>query len=819
MYSRSLLALALVVLSETSAAHHPEPTDCEGVWAQGSTPIKRGRRATSWATYWAQSATPGAVTKRLVAGMQTEIGSLTASIVDGVLTASYSVDAGAPWQLTEADLYVGIAPPERVAPGRFPYHSGPIEATRHQFSIPLATFGTATTLYLAAHAEACSGGPGDPSELESGTVDSTGGTLTFPGLTIEVEPGELLDTVTFEVAVVPQPAALPAGATANGPTYEISLATGEHALDAPVTLRFTGLTDDGDPDTMLTVLHFNEALSKYEPLTLWDTADTYAVVESRAFSSFTPAQLAVQTAPSSYSLPGFTSDTKGWSIANTGSFITVGGNCAGMSSYAAWMYKAHPEENLFSKYVGESAQIVALRAQVTQSTFNENTSLLNGLSEAEMGLYGRAALAMFEEPLVLSLYNNGPIGHAAVIFGYDDVGFLYYDPNAPGMERYLVWDELDGFDDYDFGGLMYDTFWMLSGPSTGSYADFQMLYNEAERGYDDPRIIITEPSSENLNLCETLVTGTLTNPNWRRVSVYAHGQRKDQELEPGNHQFELVGVPLRSGENLLVVVAGEDVDNPSTFGPTAAARVVRVISDEESGWPVVDSVTPSGLVGQVDDTVVFTAATHGEPTSYLWDFADGTTDPPGSTDAQATVRLLTPGTHRCKLLVENACGYKDFEFTYKVAGIHLLDFEGIVEWYVDEYGYGYWLPAPIGEFYADRGVHFAPNFIASYGSFSYPPSGIGIAYWPDASSMMTFDADIVGQIDVSYNGDAFDIEIWSGPNATGTRLATGSFPLSQAGGFFDRVLVPFTGPARSVKFLSNGGGRYLDDLAFEYQSD
>ena len=83
------------------------------------------------------------------------VGELTVVVVGGSLEVTYTMDPVDPgeegWELLETHLYVGVEPPEKSAPGQFPY--GPEDAIDGVYTILLTDFSGATTLYIAAQAE------------------------------------------------------------------------------------------------------------------------------------------------------------------------------------------------------------------------------------------------------------------------------------------------------------------------------------------------------------------------------------------------------------------------------------------------------------------------------------------------------------------------------------------------------------------------------------------------------------------------------------------------------------------------------------------
>ena len=86
----------------------------------------------------------------------TDIGDLNISYSEvipeaGEFNVVYSVDA--PWEIVETHVYIGLNPPKKSAPGRFPYVAG---------DIPFAGTGK---VYIAAHAEV---------RMDTGELDGLG---------------------------------------------------------------------------------------------------------------------------------------------------------------------------------------------------------------------------------------------------------------------------------------------------------------------------------------------------------------------------------------------------------------------------------------------------------------------------------------------------------------------------------------------------------------------------------------------------------------------------------------------------------------------
>jgi len=89
----------------------------------------------------------------LVAGQQYDAGWVTAVADDDSLKVTIHADNG--WVLLETHVYVGLIPPTKSAPGRFPFkHESLDGALSDSYEISLDGLGVACedTLYVAVHA-------------------------------------------------------------------------------------------------------------------------------------------------------------------------------------------------------------------------------------------------------------------------------------------------------------------------------------------------------------------------------------------------------------------------------------------------------------------------------------------------------------------------------------------------------------------------------------------------------------------------------------------------------------------------------------------
>ncbi|NVM57462.1 MAG: hypothetical protein HWN51_05020 [Desulfobacterales bacterium] len=76
------------------------------------------------------------------------VGQVTVAVSDSSLIVTFTTTGD--WEMTETHLYVGDIPPDKLAPGKFPFkHEDLGGVTSDEYVIPLAQGGI---LYIAAHA-------------------------------------------------------------------------------------------------------------------------------------------------------------------------------------------------------------------------------------------------------------------------------------------------------------------------------------------------------------------------------------------------------------------------------------------------------------------------------------------------------------------------------------------------------------------------------------------------------------------------------------------------------------------------------------------
>jgi hypothetical protein len=99
----------------------------------------------------------------LIAGQHTTVGSVRVEYdvtIDSLIITFETTDG---WKLYETHLYLGTTPPEKSAPGQFPYgHDSLPGVTSDPYTVPLTDLGAdyGDTLYIGAHAVVCKCGCG-----------------------------------------------------------------------------------------------------------------------------------------------------------------------------------------------------------------------------------------------------------------------------------------------------------------------------------------------------------------------------------------------------------------------------------------------------------------------------------------------------------------------------------------------------------------------------------------------------------------------------------------------------------------------------------
>jgi uncharacterized protein YfaP (DUF2135 family) len=425
----------------------------------------------------------------------------------------------------------------------------------------------------ASTSSACTGGTGG-----GGTVPTSGGTVTTELADVTVPAQAALSPLDVSVTPMAAPATLPSGVSAVGSAIDIELGTGQAAkLNAPVIIRLKYPSFLVHDPSKLGVLHFNG--TAYEPTTVLgeDPQNGTLTIETRTFSPFQIVDFSGMILPDSASV-GFSASTNGWNIQNFGSYFDGGGNCLGMSAYASWFFTSEASVNLNGHYSGlgtpSIAQLVATRAHLAQSQYwaLQSSTYLHTLGDARTATLMKFYLAAFGEPLVLLLAATpGNPSHASVVYGYDQTGFTFYDVNVPDTQQTVSWNGT-AWGTY----LTYRNFSFVAAPSFGRTEDFGALTAEAEGGFSSSSALtITNPTpGSQIPQTQTTLSGTVSGINGAaRIVAFVKGVREDLPIASG--AFSGL-IPVASGENTVIVLAGIDISAQSNWYLNAATRVFSV---------------------------------------------------------------------------------------------------------------------------------------------------------------------------------------------------------------------------------------------------
>jgi uncharacterized protein YfaP (DUF2135 family) len=413
----------------------------------------------------------------------------------------------------------------------------------------------------------------------SGTVTSAGGTVSTAALDMTIPQAASLAAQTVTVTSIVPPAGLPAALTPVGMALDVNVSQADK-LNAPVlmTIRYDDAAVVNEDD--LAVVHFNTSTRRYEPVTVLaqdKTANTFKI-ESRTFSPFAVVAMA-SPLPASHSVTNFSAVSNGWNIDNFGSYFSPGGNCLGMSGYAAW-YFGNRAGTLNSKFsaVGSVetsiAGLVSARAHLAQSQYwaQKSNTYLASLGNASTARLMRVYLALLDQPIILLLGANGSPRHASVLYGYDANGFRFYDVNQQGAAQSV---SFDGTNWGTYGG--YNSFGFVALPSLGRTEDFAQLTTEAEGGFASSALIaVTTPranqqvAARQINLAGSL-SGALNSS--RSLVTYVQGVPQQVPVTSGNFSATL---PVSTGQNTVVLFAGVDIANQSNWFRNAATRIINI---------------------------------------------------------------------------------------------------------------------------------------------------------------------------------------------------------------------------------------------------
>jgi uncharacterized protein YfaP (DUF2135 family) len=303
---------------------------------------------------------------------------------------------------------------------------------------------------------------------------------------------------------------------------------------------------------------------------------------------------------------GFRPSSDGWFIPNYGSYLTPGGMCLGMVSYAKWYFSYMKGGNgigLYDKYIegtptewrdDNTAIQLAARAHLGTSgiwsaltTQEYNWATSNAREVAISWLHG---MIVTDEPQLIGLKarsNNGTYldyAHAVMTYGYSNGMFEIYDPNFPGSSsgdrmREIPFTYTNGFNETYVSGktradnLVFNIFYHAGSKMAATPSAYTGLYLSAEKKFtgdsEFPTVTLTDTStvpagttpvdSDGDGIRDTpqntaVISGTITGGQSAINStlVFVSNHKYTVRVENGAFSQE---VPLYNGDNDIIVLA------------------------------------------------------------------------------------------------------------------------------------------------------------------------------------------------------------------------------------------------------------------------
>ena len=453
------------------------------------------------------------------------------------------------------------------------------------------TLGSATPSVTIACAQLLAGG--------TGLAAAAGGTVTSAAADVMVPAGASLTAQNVTVTTVAPPTGMPTALVPIGAAIDVVLDQ-PTKLNAPliVTLRYDAsvVTDESN----LAVVHYNTSTNKYEPTTILaqDTTAHAFTIASRVFSPFVVVSYDPATAiPASHMVSNFSPQNNGWNINNDFAYyFSPGGVCLGMSAYAIWYFE-NVKGNLNGAFPTSGspnvAEVLAIRAMLAQSQYWGVQSLIyeNMLGAEQVAKLMKFNLSVFDKPLILSLASPGH-GHASVLYGYDDAGFIFYDVNFQNEVHRI------SFDGTSFG--TYENYYIFgydAAESLGRTEDFSELTAEANAGFTNSQYIsVSSPDvTAPITAAPIMLTGTLATGLDPQTQLIAYIPGTTEDLQPvilasapGSYSYAISAPML--GTSTIVLLAGIQIDQQNDWYPNSAAYFFNM--NFQSDTQVIADVQP-----------------------------------------------------------------------------------------------------------------------------------------------------------------------------------------------------------------------------------
>ncbi len=418
-------------------------------------------------------------------------------------------------------------------------------------------------------------GPSDPAATSysgSGALAVAGGTLEAGDVDITIPENGAIDSIDISVSETTLPASLPSGFAQIEQVLNVSIsATDQDKLNSPLTISMTygdgSVTDEGK----LLLLH-HDATQGYEAVRIvsQNTFSNTITFESRVFSDFVLVEVNEALAASFDT--GFSPNTSGWNITNSGSYFAPDGNAFGMSGFAAWYYTRNGD-GLSTKFTTDVSLLVATRAQISQNKAWPSRTWRNAqdLSSDRLGWLMKAYISLLDEPLVLMFGSSSSIKQAAVVYGYDATGFKFYDVDVMGLEQTV------SFDGSSFGSYeTHDGYGYAAITTLGRSADLSDLTTEGENGFPGSNDVnVTAPTNDQqIADHKTDLQGTLVGSLSSETDLYVEVKGVGRQVAVAGAAFDSE-IEISSGTNTIVLLPGVDSSAKSNWFKGAPTHIVE----------------------------------------------------------------------------------------------------------------------------------------------------------------------------------------------------------------------------------------------------
>jgi hypothetical protein len=480
----------------------------------------------------------------------------------------------------------------------------------------------------------------------SGAIPASGGTVSTAAADVKAPPGASLQPQNVTITTLAPPAGLPPVFTAVGAAVDVSIDQ-PTMLNAPLLVTVPYDASVVSSESNLAVVHYNTTSSRYEPAAIVSqdtTAHTFTIA-TRVFSPFVVVQFAPATAmPASFMVKNFSPKKNGWNIENTGDYFSPGGDCFGMSAYAIWFFnnESVPLYGFFPTTPDPSiAVIVASRAQMAEAQYELNVAnnYVGNLSPADNAKFMRVYMAAFNDPQVLIMLDAAKqSAHAAVLYGYNSTGFIFYDTNYPGMSQTV------GFNGSKFAAYgIFTQYSFAPSESLGRLEDYAQLTSDAEDGFiHSGHITVTSPDvSETITSAPVQLAGSFAaglDPT--AVLIAFTPDATTIATQPGPFSVTL-SAPLL-GPSTEVLLAGTNLTAEANWYPKSDTYIFDMIYEPPT------AVAPGNPTVVAGSQTVFTAevpATLPSTATYQWTLAgDGSIGSTAvvNTGAEATITYAAP---------------------------------------------------------------------------------------------------------------------------------------------------------------------------------